>query len=225
MKFKNLIVTIAFMFASILYLHAQINVKGTVLAFESIPIANAIIAIQNSGESVKTNNEGEFTLVCESKSKLIVTAKGFKDKKYKINDKNKEIFIFLDLSNEPKSAEIAIANGHILKMTEFSELVEKRKKKNDFSSYENALQIIQAKYSGVKIIDNEIIIRGEKSLTQSNAALIEIDGVIIDFAALEAIPTSNIASINILTSTMSGMYGSRGANGVVVIKTKKGEKK
>ncbi|BAX82314.1 carboxypeptidase-like regulatory domain-containing protein [Labilibaculum antarcticum] len=225
MKSKKIILTITFIFASILYLHAQINVKGTVLAFESIPIVNANIVIQNSGESVKTNNKGEFTLVCKSKNKLIVTAKGFKDKKYKIKSKDKKTVIFLELSNEPKAAEIAIANGHILKMTDFLKLVEKNAKKNDFSSYDNVLQIIKAKYPGVKIENNEITIRGVKSLKKSSAAIIEIDGSILDFNALESIPTATIASIDILTPSMSGMYGSRGANGVVVIKTKQGTKK
>lgn len=225
MTLKKIAITVALMFLSILYVQTQIHVKGTVFAFESIPIVNANIINKNSGESVKTNNNGEFTLVCESKNKLIISAEGFSNKKYRVKSKNKNAIIFLDLSNEPKAAELAISNGHILKPIEFSKLVEKNALKNDFSRYESAVHIIQNRYPGIKIENNEIIIRGKKSFTQSSAALIEIDGVILNFDALESISTTTIKSIKILTSSMSGMYGSRGANGVVIIKTKEGAKK
>lgn len=225
MKTKRIIVTITFLFVSILYLQAQIRVQGTVLAFETIPVVNANVVIQGSEESVKTNSKGEFTLVCELKNKITITAEGFSKKKCKIKSKNKELVVFLDLSKEPKAAEMAISNGHILKIEEFSELVKKSANKNDYSNYDNAIQIIKSKYPGVKIESSGIIIRGKKSLTTSSAALIDIDGIIMDFDALETIPTSTITSVNILSPTMSAMYGARGANGVVVIKTKQALKK
>ena len=220
MKTKKVFVTFLFLFASILYSQAQIRVQGTVLAFEKIPVVNANVENLNNGDSVKTNERGEFTIVCEAKNKLQITAEGFGKARCKIKSKNKKLMIYLDLSKETKSAEMAISTGHILKIAEFSDLVKKSTNKNDFSNYDNAIQIIKAKYPGVKIESNGIIIRGKKSLVSSSAALIEIDGVIMDFDALETIPTATITSVNVLSSTMSGMYGARGANGVVVVKTK-----
>ncbi len=51
---------------------------------------------------------------------------------------------------------MAISNGHIIDISEFSKLVEKSANKNDFSNYDNALQIIKVKYPGAKIANNEM---------------------------------------------------------------------
>lgn len=198
------------------------QIKGTVLVFESIPIVEANINVLGTSNNVKTNDLGEFTIVCQVKDKLVITADGFNEKKCKIKSDKRELVVFLNLSNDVKAAEIAISKGHIKNMQEFSKLVDENSNIVDFSNYESALQIIKAKYSGVSIENDGVVIRGKKSLQGSSNALIEVDGIILDFNALTTIPTSTIKSLNILSSSSSGSYGSRGANGVVVIKTKEG---
>src|SRR5690606_32274012 len=69
----------------------------------------------------------------------------------------------------------------------------------------------------------EIVIRGGNSLTQSNAPLYVIDGFPMEDFSSSAISPNDIASISVLKdASATAIYGSRGANGVIVIETKKG---
>ncbi len=72
------------------------------------------------------------------------------------------------------------------------------------------------------IQNNEIIIRGTKSINSSNAALIVIDGMTTDTNGLLMLSPNDVQSIDVLKDASSSIYGSRGANGVVIIETKNG---
>jgi len=67
-----------------------------------------------------------------------------------------------------------------------------------------------------------IIIRGSNSLLGSSAALILIDGIAVNSSELSMLPPSDVKSVNILKGGSAAIYGSRGANGVVIITTKRG---
>lgn len=95
----------------------------------------------------------------------------------------------------------------------------------------NALQAIQGKAAGVDITSNErpgqlgsILIRGVRSLTASNAPLYVVDGIPLQAGGIEAINPNDIETIDILKdASATAIYGSRGANGVVLVSTKKGK--
>lgn len=95
----------------------------------------------------------------------------------------------------------------------------------------NALQAIQGKAAGVDITSNErpgtvgnILIRGVRSLTASNSPLYVVDGIPFQAGGIEAINPNDIETIDILKdASATAIYGSRGANGVVLVTTKKGK--
>ncbi|TCD05643.1 TonB-dependent receptor [Pedobacter frigidisoli] len=95
----------------------------------------------------------------------------------------------------------------------------------------NALQAIQGKAAGVDITSNErpgqigsILIRGVRSLTASNSPLYVVDGIPLQAGGIDAINPNDIESIDILKdASATAIYGSRGANGVVIVNTKKGK--
>lgn len=91
---------------------------------------------------------------------------------------------------------------------------------------------LAGRIAGVQVSSNEgqpgeemnIVIRGGNSLTQSNSPLFVIDGFPIEDPGAAAINPSDIKSINILKdASATAIYGSRGANGVVIIETKQGQ--
>jgi TonB-dependent SusC/RagA subfamily outer membrane receptor len=92
----------------------------------------------------------------------------------------------------------------------------------DFSQYSNLYEVIRGRFAGVQIVNGEIIIRGQNSINSSSSALIVVDGVPSNSSVLSSIPPIQVKSINILKDGSSAIYGSRGANGVVLIETKKG---
>jgi len=199
------------------------EITGRVLVFERIPVVNAKITIKSSTTIIRTNEKGEFTLECNSKDKLLIVAEGFQSKKIKINDKKTSpILINLELSKNHEAAQIAVYEGHILKVEEFDNLVEKYSKDNGYGRYSTVLEIIKCEFPTLQYVNGEIIMRGIKSITGNNAAKISVDGVIMGGSILESLTPNDIVSIRLLQGSQAAIHGIRGANGIVEIRTKQG---
>jgi TonB-dependent SusC/RagA subfamily outer membrane receptor len=76
--------------------------------------------------------------------------------------------------------------------------------------------------AGAQVTNGEIILRGDNSFRSSSAALIVVDGVIVDYDFLNTLSPVQVKSIDAIKDGTSAIYGSRGANGVILIETKKG---
>ncbi len=89
-------------------------------------------------------------------------------------------------------------------------------------TYTSLKDYITARVAGVSFMGNQLIIRGQSSLNSSNEALIVVDGnPMPSFAsANEMLSPNEVASISVLKDASASIYGSRGANGVVLITTK-----
>ena len=95
----------------------------------------------------------------------------------------------------------------------------------------NAFEALQGKAAGVDITSSErpgtvgsILIRGTRSLNASSAPLYVVDGVPLQAGGIETLNPRDIEAIDILKDASStAIYGSRGANGVVLITTKRGQ--
>jgi TonB-linked SusC/RagA family outer membrane protein len=95
---------------------------------------------------------------------------------------------------------------------------------------QNLLQAMQGKMAGVDITSNErpgeigkIQIRGERSLTAKNDPLYVVDGFPMQDVGIENLNPHDIAAIDVLKdASATAIYGSRGANGVVIVTTKRG---
>lgn len=96
---------------------------------------------------------------------------------------------------------------------------------------QNALQAMQGKVTGVDITSNnrpgelgEVRIRGNRSITANNDPLYVIDGIPMTAGSISDINPSDIESMEILKdASATAIYGSRGANGVILVTTKKGK--
>jgi TonB-linked SusC/RagA family outer membrane protein len=96
---------------------------------------------------------------------------------------------------------------------------------------QNALQALQGKAAGVDITSNErpgevgsILIRGVRSLAATNSPLYVVDGIPLNFGGINALNPNDIETMDVLKdASATAIYGSRGANGVVLITTKKGK--
>jgi TonB-dependent SusC/RagA subfamily outer membrane receptor len=90
----------------------------------------------------------------------------------------------------------------------------------------NAIQSLEGRVAGLQIEDkykenSKIVIRGARSMTGSNEALVVIDGSIADNETLKQMPPETIKSVNVLKGAQaSALYGEQGLNGVVVVTTK-----
>ncbi len=197
-------------------------IQGIVTTFDSIPVIGAQVKISSSKQTVQTDTLGRFTAQVEDNDKLKVSAEGFFKQKVKLTDKVKFVAVNIKLKPGEKNREIAIGYGHVTDRNKLNALSSLNNDDVDFSQYSTIYELIKGRFAGVQVSNGEIIIRGINSINSSSAALIVVDGVPTNESVLNSIPPSQVKSIDVIKDGSSAIYGSRGANGVVLIETKRG---
>jgi len=219
----QIIISSIFVFYSTFLLFGQEKViQGKVTTFDSIPLIGASIKVKSTKEVVYSDTLGLFTVSCLPKDKLKVTARGFSNQNVKIEEKIKYVLVNLKLKPGPESREIAIGYGHVKDKDKLYAISSLNETDMNFSQYNDIYDIIRGRFPGVQISGGEIIIRGKQSIMGSNAALLVVDGIIVNESSFSTIPTTDIASINVLRGAAASIYGVRGAKGVVIVETKRG---
>ena len=218
----QIIISSIFIISSTFSLSGQEKIiRGSITTFDTIPLIGASIKVKSTKKAVLSDTLGLFAVSCSPKDRLNVTANGFSDQKIKIDEETGYVTVNLKLKPSPKSGELAVAYGHIREEDRIDAMSHIDENDMDFSRYSNIYEIIRGRFPGVQVRGDEIIIRGVSSLYMSSAALLVVDGVVVDASFFKSIPTSDVASINILKGTDASMYGSRGANGVVIVERKR----
>jgi TonB-dependent SusC/RagA subfamily outer membrane receptor len=221
---KNLGLLIFVFFVTAYHLVGQEKmVEGYVTTFDSIPLIKAEVKAVKSKLLVYTDSLGNFRINCLTKDKLKIDANGFNAQKIKIYEDTKVVRVDLNLKTSAKSTEIAIGYGHIQDADKLSAIASLHNKGNNFSQYANIYDLIRGQVPGVQVINDEVIIRGQNTINGSAAALIVVDGSIIDSSDLVMISPVDVKRINVLKDSAAAIYGSRGANGVVIIELKGGD--
>lgn len=195
---------------------------GIVTTFDSIPLIGASVKVQSTKQVALTDSLGMFSVGCNNNDKLKVSASGFFNQKVNVKEKIRFVAVNLHLKPGEKNRQIAIGYGYINDKNKLSAISTLNDDEFDYNRYQNILDLIQSRFAGVQVVDGEIIIRGKNSILSSNAALIVVDGVISDNSILSTIKPIDVKSINIIKDGSTAIYGSRGANGVVIIDTKRG---
>jgi TonB-dependent SusC/RagA subfamily outer membrane receptor len=195
---------------------------GRVFTFDSIPLIGANVMVKSSKQVVKTDTLGNFYISCNADDVLKISANGFTSEKVKLNPKIKLVIVNLNLKPGERNREIAIGYGYVKDADKLNAVANLNSNDMDFSQYSNMFELIRGRFAGVQVVNGEIIIRGTNSINSSSAALIVVDGVPSDGSILNSIPPVQVKSINIIKDGSSAIYGSRGANGVVIIETKRG---
>jgi TonB-dependent SusC/RagA subfamily outer membrane receptor len=198
-------------------------IHGIVTTFDSIPLIDAEVQVRSTKQKVLTDTLGRFSVAVNPGDRLKVSATGFFNQKVKLEDKTRFAAINLKLKPGEKNREYAIGYGHVSDRDKLNALATLNSNDLDFSQYSNIYDLIKGRFAGVQVVNGEIIIRGINSINSSSAALIVVDGVPVDGNALGSIPPVQVKSINVIKDGSSAIYGSRGANGVVLIETKRGD--
>ncbi len=219
---KKICILLTFIFVS-MFLHAQDHViHGVVHTLDKIPLIGAEIKVKSTKQSVFTDSLGNFTAFCNSEDKLKVVAKGFYNQNVKIAGSTKVVAVNLNLKPGEKQREYAIGYGYVSEEDRTNALAGVNTDYTSFSKYSDIYDLIRGQLAGVQIKNGEIIIRGDRSFQGSSAALIVVDGVIWDSETLRTLSPIQVKSIDAIKDGAAAVYGSRGANGVILIETLKG---
>lgn len=197
-------------------------IEGIVTTFDSIPLNGAAIKVVSSNEIALTDSLGRFSIACDDIDKLKVTAKGFKNQAVKIKSKTRYAAINLKLLPGLKNKEIALGLVCTTDHDKLNAYARLDNKDIDFSQYRTMHEAISGRIPGVSIIGGNIIIRGNSSINGPTPALIIVDGTPVTSSGLNAMNPAQIKSINVIKDGSAAFYGSKGANGVLVIETKSG---
>ena len=88
-------------------------------------------------------------------------------------------------------------------------------KNSKYASYTNIYQMLSGEVPGVRVNGTSIIIQGASSFNSSTEPLFVVDG--IPRESIDDIPPQMVKSIEVLKGTSASIYGTRGANGVILI--------
>jgi len=209
-------------FTSISYAQER-TLKGHVTTLENIVVVNAEVKVLSSKETVLTDSLGNFEVSCLLKDKIKISANGFYSQKVKTEEIPNEAFINLVFKPGEKNLNVAMGYGHINeKDKSYATTTIKNDNNYKFAKYSNMIELITNSSPSIIVSGGSILIRGESSLNGSSAALIIINGVDARMSQLMELEPMNVKSVDVLKGAAAAIYGSRGANGAVVITTKRG---
>ena len=208
----------------------NITVKGTVSdAGDKSPLVGAGVYVKGSAQGTSTDIDGTYSLTCDANATLVFSYVGYVDQEIQVNGK---AVVNAALSADSESLEevILTAYGPQTKksFTGTAAVVKADQIQNlNVSSVSKALQGLA---SGVMVVSGTgqpgenatIRVRGVGSYSGSNDPLIVVDGVVYN-GNLNSINPNDIESFTVLKDANStALYGSRAANGVILITTKLG---
>jgi len=210
---------------------AQTNtVTGTIKDNTGMPIPGANVLIKNTSTGVQTDLDGKFAIKANPEDILVVSFIGMKTKEAKVGAQKS---INFNLEEEGNSLEevVVVGYGTRKKKDLTGSIVSVGAEEIASRPVQNAVQAMQGKAAGVDIGSNErpgtvgnINIRGSRSLTASNSPLYVVDGIPLNSGGIDFINPTDIESIDVLKdASATAIYGSRGANGVIIVSTKKGK--
>ncbi len=207
-----------------------IKVKGQIVDQMGEPLVGATVKVKGSKDGTITDLDGNFELDVDANAVLVVSYVGFKDREVAV--RGRAIIEPIDLSSDDKVLEQVVVVGYGTQkkadLTGSVSVVNAEQLKKVSNS--NISTMLEGKVPGVQITtdgqpgaDPLVRIRGIGSFG-STAPLYVIDGVPMGTTIRDFSP-NDIATIQVLKDAAAGaIYGSRAANGVIIITTKNGMK-
>ncbi len=210
----------------------KVKVSGTVKDAAGAPLIGVGVIEAGVVNGTSTDANGHYTLSVNPNASLEFSCLGFATVTQPI-DGRKQIDVTLQEDKQSLEATVVIGYGTSKKgdLTGSVAVVEMEDiQQSPVSSVSQALQgkIAGAEFSsgsGETGEDGQIRIRGSRSISAGNEPLIVVDGVIDAVSSLSDINPSDIVNISVLKDVSStAIYGSRGANGVILVTTQSSKK-
>ena len=212
------------------------TVTGTVTAKDDgLPIPGVTVKIKGTNTGVQTGTNGRFTVSVPSGAVLVFSFVGYTTQERPVGTSTN---LNIVLETQSQTIGEVVVTGALGVKTQAKELGYATtvidNKMLTQAKVTNAATGLEGKVSGLQInlADNgvdpsvRIVLRGNRSITGNNQALLVVDGVPIDDDSyINTINPEDILETNVLKGAVAAaIYGSKASNGVLVINTKKGQK-
>jgi len=211
------------------------SITGKVVSDKGQPVPSATVKNKKSKQSVSANEQGAFSIKATTGDVLVFSSAGFGEKQVTVNADNTIIVTLAEQTQELTTVVVTTALGiqREAKDLGYASTTITNKTLTQGKSV-NVQQALNGKISGLNIstvnsgvFENaKINIRGIRSLTGNNQPMLVVDGAPTPLAYLSAIPPDDVQEITVLKSAASAaLYGPDAVNGVIVVNTKKGNKR
>lgn len=230
---KILPLIIIFLFSAIAWSQNDSNsVVGTVYGRGSQPLSGVEISKIGALPIASTDENGEYSIVAKPTDTLVFSYDGYYPTLAFVSNNN-AISVYLQEELSKKRVEKVVGPLGIRKSPDMVNYATQKVEQEELliGRNPNTLEALNGKVSGLTVRydpsgkPTTLNIRGNRSLLSDNSALVVIDGIISDFEVLSTMDNNIIESITVNKGASGAvLYGSRGANGVVMVTTKKSAK-
>ena len=231
-RFLSLLLILMALISVNVYAQDQ-KVTGTVIAdADKLPIIGANILVKGTTTGTITDVDGNFSLEAPKNATLVISYIGCETQEIKVSGSTKALNIVLKDNAIGLEDVVVIGYGSQRKSDLTGGIVAVGEDKLKMVSTNNLMDKLAGQVPGLNVTtskarpgeDQTLRVRGENSLTADNSPLIVLDGIPYS-GSLGDIDPDIIETMSVLKDASSAaIYGSRGANGVILIQTKKGKK-
>ncbi len=209
----------------------QENVMGRVNdASTNEPISGVTITVKGTNVSTQTDENGQFTISARSGQTLVASFLGYRTTEMRVSSST--INFSLDTEGEDMEEVVVVGYGTMRKSDVTGSISiakgENMIKAQNFSALDN----LRGQAAGVNVYSNSsqpgayanrVVIRGTASINSASSPLYVVDGVVMENFHL--VNPNDIERMEVLKDASSAaIYGARGANGVILVTTKRGTK-
>ena len=223
------IFTLLFLAALSLGLYAEKQVSGVVVDAKGEPVIGASIQAKGTTQGTISDYDGKFEMdVPESVKTLVVSFVGMATQEVAAG---KNIKVVMSENSEVIQEVVVTGYGTVSKGAYAGSAQAVKAEDIEKKNPSDVTKALAGEVAGVQVVTSSgqpgtvasIRIRGIGSISANSSPLYVVDGIPLDAGSVSSIDPGDIASTTILKdATATSLYGSRGANGVVLITTKKG---
>ena len=204
------------------------TVTGKVTSDNGTPLVGVSVNIKGTSRGTTTNEQGMFSLSAEDNDILVFSYVGYDQKEIRVGNST-EINVSMVSAASNLENIVVIGYGTVKKRDLTGAVVSLKGDEIVKVAASNMMESVQGKLPGVDIVRTSgsagatvnVTVRGNRSILAQNGPLYIVDG--IQYTNFQDINANDIQSMEVLKDASStAIYGSRGANGVIIITTKRG---
>lgn len=226
---KKLLMLFVLLFSIYGYSQSGFTVTGTITDEAGLPLPGASIVEKGTTNGVSTDFDGNYTIeVANQNVTLLISYIGYGEKEVPLNGQA-EVSVGLEQSASTLDEVVVVGYGSSKKKDLTGAITQLDATKVSNQSTNSVTDVLRSNVAGLSVgfsnspsgVSN-IQIRGNNSLAADASPLIVVDGFIFN-GSLADIAPQDIAKLDVLKDASSAaVYGARGANGVIIVTTKRG---
>lgn len=208
------------------------KIEGTVTDEQGVPIIGATVSVKDQPNvGVTTDIDGKFALEVPPRTILVIAYLGYNTQETRVTQRNSTYNIILKEDNQMLEEVVVVGYGTVKKSDLTGSVSTVGTRSFETQPVKNVSQILQGRTAGVEVTNTsgmpgagaKVRIRGTTSINKSSDPLYVIDGI-ISSSGLDGLNPQDIQSMEVLKDASStAIYGSRGANGVILVTTRNGQ--